>query len=60
MMDKEEFVEPWRSRVPPGVPGAGWLVATVFALAVIVFGSWVWAGSHKATAAPTASQSTSH
>ncbi len=53
----------WRSRVPPGVPGAGWLIATVFAFAAIVFSSWWWEGSHGARAAAPASNhasSTTH
>jgi hypothetical protein len=52
-------VVPWRSRVPPGVPGAGWFIATVFAFAVVVLGSWWWEGSHSATASPAASHHTS-
>jgi hypothetical protein len=49
----------WHTRVPPGVPGAGWLIATVSALAAVVFGSWWWQGSHGARAAPPAAQHTS-
>ena len=52
MMQDTHDVPPWRTRVPPGVPGAGWLVGLVFAFAVIVFSSWWWQGSHSATAAP--------
>jgi hypothetical protein len=51
-MLNNQDVEPWRSRVPPGVPGAGWLIATIFAFAIIVFGGWWWEGSHSATAGP--------
>ena len=58
MYDKD--VEQWRSRVPPGVPGAGWLVALVFAFSVIVLGDWWWQGSHIATAAPAHSTSSLH
>ncbi len=54
-MQNDHDVEPWRSRVPPGVPGAGWLVAIVFAFAAISFSSWWWEGSHHANAAPAAS-----
>ena len=42
----------WRTRVPPGVPGAGWFIATIFAFAVVVLGTWWWGGSHHATASP--------
>jgi hypothetical protein len=51
MHDNPDVV-PWPSRVPPGVPGAGWVIATVFAFAVVVVSSWWWEGSHSATAAP--------
>ena len=51
-------VPPWPSRVPPGVPGAGWVIATIFAFAIVVLGGWLWEGSHSATAA-TASHHTS-
>jgi hypothetical protein len=58
-MHNNEDVEPWRSRVPPGVPGAGWVVATIFAFAIVVFTGWWWEGSsHSATAAPAAAHST--
>jgi hypothetical protein len=43
-------VPPWPSRVPPGVPGAGWLIATIFAFAIVVLGGWWWEGSHSASA----------
>ena len=58
-MMHDNDVPPWPSRVPPGVPGAGYLIGTVFAFAVIVLGSWWLEGSHIATAAP-ASHSTTH
>jgi hypothetical protein len=57
-MLNNQDVEPWRSRVPPGVPGAGWLIATIFAVAIIVFGGWWWEGSHSATASPATAHQT--
>jgi hypothetical protein len=51
-MHNNSDVVPWPSRVPPGVPGAGWLIATVFAFSVVVLSSWWWEGSHGAMAAP--------
>ena len=42
-----------------GVPGAGWLIAAVFALAAIVFGNSWWQGGHGARGAPPASNQTS-
>jgi hypothetical protein len=57
-MQNNQDVEPWRSRVPPGVPGAGWLIATIFAFAVIVLSGWWWEGSHSATASPATAQHT--
>jgi hypothetical protein len=50
-------VVPWRSRVPPGVLGAGWLLATVFAFSVFMLTSWSqgwWEGNHTTAAAPPA------
>jgi hypothetical protein len=55
-MQHNQDVVSWRSRVPPGVPGAGWVIATIFAFAVVVFGTWFWDGGHHATA----SQATAH
>ena len=54
-MQNNHDVEQWRSRVPPGVPGAGWLIAIVFAVAAVSFSSWWWEGGHRAAAAPAAS-----
>jgi hypothetical protein len=48
-------VQQWHSRVPQGVPGAGWLVAVVFAIAAVTFSSWWWNGGHGARGAPPAS-----
>ncbi len=48
----------WHSRVPVGVPGAGWLVAIVFAISAITFSSWWWQGGHGHRPAPPASQHT--
>jgi hypothetical protein len=58
-MMHDNDVPAWPSRVPPGVPGAGWIVGIVFALAVVVFTGWWWEGSHGARAAPVASHHTS-
>jgi hypothetical protein len=57
MHDNQDVVS-WRSRVPPGVPGAGWFIATIFAFSVIVMGQWLWQGSHFATAAPATAHHT--
>ncbi len=57
-MHNNQDVEPWPSRVPPGVPGAGWVIATIFAFAIVVFTGWWWEDSHSATAAPAAAHST--
>jgi hypothetical protein len=49
-------VRPWRSRVPPGVPGAGWLLAAVFLFSVFMFTAWSegwWEGNHSIATAPT-------
>jgi hypothetical protein len=60
MMHDKDVVQ-WHSRVPPGVPGAGWLIGTIFAFSVIVLGSWWLQGSHIATAAPSShSMSNAH
>ncbi len=48
----------WHSRVPAGVPGAGWLVAIVFAISAITFSSWWWQGGQGPRPAPPASQHT--
>jgi len=47
-------VPPWKSRVPPGVPGAGWLIGILFVSFVLVFGSWAWEGGYGARATPAA------
>jgi len=47
-------VEPWHGGVPPGVPGAGWLVAAFFVFAIVVFTGWDqgwWDTSHNNVAA---------
>jgi hypothetical protein len=49
-------VKPWHTRVPPGVPGAGWLVAIVFAISAVTFSSWWWNGHGARTAPPAAHQ----
>ena len=59
-MQNDHDVQQWHSRVPPGAPGAGWFIAVVFAVAAVTFGSWLWQGSHRATAAPASSSSSSH
>ena len=55
-------IEPWHGDVPPGVPGAGWFIATIFVLSVIVLTGWEqgwWEGGHNNTAAaPAASHHT--
>jgi len=57
-MMRNDDVPPWPSRVPPGVPGAGWVIGLVFALAIGVFTSWWWEGGHGAHAAPAATHHT--
>ncbi len=52
LMHNHGDVEPWPSQVPPGVPGAGWIVGLFFAFAVIVFTGWWWEGDRPAAAAP--------
>jgi hypothetical protein len=47
----------WHSRVPPGVPGAGWVIAAIFAFSVVVLSGWEWGwweSGHTVTA-PTQS-----
>ena len=47
----------WHSRVPPGVPGAGWFIAAIFAFSVVILSGWEWGWwetSHT-VAAPTQS-----
>jgi hypothetical protein len=39
-MQSNHDVDQWHSRVPPGVPGAGWLIAILFVFTVIVLGDW--------------------
>ena len=44
--------------VRPGVPGAGWFIATLFVFSVVVLAGWQqgwWEGSRNTAAAPTAS-----
>jgi hypothetical protein len=51
----------WRSRVPPGVPGAGWFVATVFAFSIFMLTGWYggwWDNNHTTAAAPAPSHHT--
>jgi len=45
----------WRSRVPPGVPGAGWFVTAVFAFSMFMFTGWYegwWENTHTTAATP--------
>jgi hypothetical protein len=56
-------VVPWRSRVPPGVPGAGWFLATIFVFAVFILtgwsqGWWEGEGNRMTAAAPPATHHT--
>jgi hypothetical protein len=44
--------------VPPGVPGAGWFIATVFMFSIVILSGWEWGWwepDHSVAAAPTAS-----
>ena len=52
----DDVVRPWRSRVPPGVPGAGWLITAVFVFSVFMFTGWSegwWETNHSIAAGPT-------
>jgi hypothetical protein len=54
-------VVPWRSRVPPGAPGAGWFVAAVFVFSMFMFTGWYagwWDNNHTTAAAPAPAQHT--
>jgi hypothetical protein len=56
----DDEIEHWRSRVPPGVPGAGWFVSILFLFSVFIFTGWAegwWENNHN-TAAPAASHRT--
>ena len=57
LMAKADDPAGWRSGgVPPGVPGAGWFIATIFTFSVVVLAGWAggwWDGGHN-TAAPAA------
>jgi hypothetical protein len=57
MMNNSD-VPPWPSRVPPGVPGAGWLIGILFVGFVLIFSDWAWEGSHTARANPAAAHHT--
>jgi hypothetical protein len=54
-------VVPWRSQVPPGLPGAGWFLAIFFVFAVFIFTGWSegwWEADHTIAGAPAASHHT--
>jgi len=53
-------VKPWHSRVPPGVPGAGWFVTTIFVFCVFMFTGWYegWFEGDRNNIAATASHRT--
>ena len=51
-MQNTHDVTPWHSRVPPGVPGAGWLIGIVFVITAIALGDWWLQGSRHTVAAP--------
>jgi len=48
----------WRSRVPPGVPGAGWFLTAVFVFSMFIFTGWYegWWENNQATAAAPPAQ----
>ncbi len=56
----DDDVVPWRSRVPPGVPGAGWFVTAVLVFCVFMFTGWSegWWENNHTLAAPAASHHT--
>ncbi len=48
----------WHSRVPPGVPGAGWFIVTIFVFSIVVLSGWEWGWwetNRNTAAAPTQS-----
>jgi hypothetical protein len=51
-MQNGHDVDPWHSRVPPGVPGAGWVIGIVFVFSVVTLGDWWLQGFHHSVAAP--------
>ena len=51
-MQNGHDVDPWHSRVPPGVPGAGWVIGIIFVFTVVALGDWWLQGFHHAGAAP--------
>ncbi len=55
----DDEVERWHSRVPPGVPGAGWVISIFFLFSVFIFTGWAegwWENNY--TAAPAAHHTT--
>ena len=47
--------EKWHGGVPPGVPGAGWLIGLFFLFAVFTFTGWYegwWENDYNNAAAP--------
>ena len=57
-MQSSHDVNRWHSRVPPGVPGAGWVIGIVFVLTVVALGEWWVQGGRHTIAAPAATAHT--
>ncbi len=49
----DDDVERWHSRVPSGVPGAGWVISIFFLFSIFIFTGWAegwWENNHNTTA----------
>jgi hypothetical protein len=52
-IEPKDKTEPWHGGVPPGAPGAGWFIATIFVLSIVVLTGWQqgWRQDSRNTAA---------
>ncbi len=58
---KNDHAPETRGGVPPGVPGAGWLVAAFFVFAVVIFTGWSqgwWEHNYTTAAGPAQHRTT--
>lgn len=60
MQNNRDEIEPWKNRVPPGVPGAGWLVMAFYVFAVVVLSSWWYDVDHSTGSTTAAASASSH